>query len=308
MSAICITHGDVDGLTCAAQLLRREGGNCDVIFSNARYLSQSLARLTRQQPAPQRLYITDLPASEEAALLVMSLATQGTHVLWVDHHDWPETLVARLTQAGIQVIYHCSLQTPAGVLLGSHLAGEDAFCEQIGHICYASKQGTPWARNWFMRLASATGTCSREILERLAFDHPMTPEDEQAIDGFHQREAIANQLLAQPPRIETTHQQRLMAVYDTSDTPQIYLGKAVFARYPVQLCLHRITPQKWHLTVGPSHRIDMNHLKSHACTVAPHIQIGGRPHQLYSIDVRQSSDQWAESIHEDVVALVKEYL
>ena len=38
--SLIITHGDVDGMVCAAQLIRREQSNCEQVFSNAKYVNR----------------------------------------------------------------------------------------------------------------------------------------------------------------------------------------------------------------------------------------------------------------------------
>jgi hypothetical protein len=295
-------------MTCAAQLLRIEKGDCEIIFANALYLSGTLTSLIKRDSIPLCLYITDLPASENSFELAKSLVSQGTKVLWVDHHNWPTNLESQMKSVGIEVIYNFSLGTPAGVLLGKHLSINDEYCYQIGKICYASKNGTPWERKWFMRLSGAIGKSSPDILERLAYNQPMTSEDEEVVNDFLQREVVAQKLLAQIPRIETTQQQRLMAVYETSDIPNIYLGKQVFKHHKVQLCLHRIHFNKWQLATATGNKIDMTDLINYIKSVAPEINIGGRPFQLLSIKANASSNNWPKEIHEYIVDLIKEKL
>jgi len=64
-NAVVITHGDVDGMVCAAQLIRREKSNCDLSFSNAKYIKSSLARILRSSQKPRRIYISDIPANSD---------------------------------------------------------------------------------------------------------------------------------------------------------------------------------------------------------------------------------------------------
>lgn len=306
MTAVCVTHGDVDGMTCAAQILRREEGNCEIVYSNARYLPATLKRVSLSEPRPDRLYITDLPASEASFRVAASIVSQGTEVLWVDHHDWPDGLLSRMSEVGVSAIYRCGLDTPAGVLLGTYLSCEDSYCEQIGRICYASAHGTTWEREWFMRLSSSVGDCTRDVLERLAGNLPFTVEDREAIDLSIQREAMADEVLARPPLIETTGQHRLMAVYDTSGSPRLYLGKKVFARHDLRLCLHRISSTKWQLATAPGERIDMTSLVSKAHDIDSQLHIGGRSHELLAIEFR--GGDMPDNMHERVVEFIKSTL
>ncbi len=63
--AIIITHGDVDGMVCAAQLIRREKSNCNLFFSNAKYIKSSLYRILQSSQKPVRVYVSDIPANME---------------------------------------------------------------------------------------------------------------------------------------------------------------------------------------------------------------------------------------------------
>jgi len=116
--AAILTHGDVDGMTCAAQLIRREQGDCKLVFSNARWIARHLRQLLKAGDRPKRVYVTDIPASARAAIVIEELAEAGTEVYWIDHHPWPVGLVDRVRQCCIRVEYNESLRTPAGVLLG----------------------------------------------------------------------------------------------------------------------------------------------------------------------------------------------
>ncbi len=53
--SVIITHGDVDGMVCAAQLIRRENSDCDLYFSNARYIKSKLQEICRYREYPEKL-------------------------------------------------------------------------------------------------------------------------------------------------------------------------------------------------------------------------------------------------------------
>jgi oligoribonuclease NrnB/cAMP/cGMP phosphodiesterase (DHH superfamily) len=117
--SIIITHGDVDGMVCAAQIIRREKTDWDVQFSNARYIKSKLRKILKLERLPKRIYITDIPANIKATELVEQLAKNGVEVFWIDHHPWPGTALAeRLKQTCTCVVYNESMSTPAGVLVG----------------------------------------------------------------------------------------------------------------------------------------------------------------------------------------------
>lgn len=53
-------------MTCAAQLIRREQGDCRLVFSSAKWIARHLARELEGSRLPRRLYVTDIPARDSA--------------------------------------------------------------------------------------------------------------------------------------------------------------------------------------------------------------------------------------------------
>jgi hypothetical protein len=241
-TAVIITHGDVDGMTCAAQLIRREQGDCRLVFSSAKWITRHLTRELEGDSPPVRLYVTDIPASDSAVRTVKELAAAGVDVYWIDHHPWRNGLLDRSREYCAQVEHNEALSTPAGVLLGAWLRKEDPYCERIGRICYASERGTEWERNWFRLLSRFIGKCDRSVLERLAYEQDFTPEDLRHIRHQERLEEIAEEILTDDPRTVTTSQGKQLAVYDTADTPGVYLGGKVFRHHPVDYCTEPLKP------------------------------------------------------------------
>ena len=140
--AVIITHGDVDGMVCAAQLIRLENSNYHLIFSNAKYVKNSLAQFLRISDKPHRIYISDIPANLKVAKILNELKKDGTQIFWIDHHPWEDGVKEQIEDFCNKVIYNASLQTPAGVLMGRWLKEADPYYERIGNICYAYEKGT----------------------------------------------------------------------------------------------------------------------------------------------------------------------
>ncbi|HEX2949644.1 MAG TPA: hypothetical protein VHV83_08765, partial [Armatimonadota bacterium] len=258
---LCITHGDVDGMTCAAQIIRREQGKYRIVYSNALKLASTIIAHATTNTSLKRLYIADIPADEASVEQIISLADRGIAVCWVDHHPWPEGLYQRLERAGVQAIYRQGMQYPAGILLGNHLAASDPFAAQIGKICYASKHGSEWERKWFMRLSRCVGNSSDDILHRLAFDRAFTEDDLRAIEEFRTLEHRALEILQTDPEIRITASNYTLALYDTSQEQGVYLGSAVFDHQKVDCYLQRITQKKWQLAARPGSGPDLHSLQ-----------------------------------------------
>ena len=303
--AAIVTHGDVDGMTCAAQLIRREQGNCKLVFSNARWIARHLRQLLEAGDAPKRVYVTDIPASESAAAVIEELTEAESDVYWIDHHPWAGGLVERLRGCCARVEHNESLSTPAGVLLGRWLEAEDPYCEQIGRICYASERGTEWERSWFRLLSSYIGKCERDVLDRLAFEWEFTSDDMARIAEQVRLERLAEEILAAEPRTLTTCGGKQLAVYDTSEMPGTYLGGKVFRHHPVDYCLIRIAEKKWQLASRPGIESDFENLLGQHDLDGLRIRVGGRPGRLVSLaasandmlpDAHQKVTEWARTM------------
>lgn len=114
---VCISHGeDVDGLTCAALLLRLK--NATPILVNYDEFEEALNRV--ESPLSE-LYICDLNMRE--SLMGEMLRLNGfTRVTIVDHHPTSEGVLEELEEAGVKVIH--SILDCASVLLFDHFRME----------------------------------------------------------------------------------------------------------------------------------------------------------------------------------------
>jgi hypothetical protein len=285
-TAVILTHGDVDGMTCAAQLIRREQGECRIVYSNATWIARALQRVF--ESLPSRVYITDIPCNERAADVAEQMAAQGIGVHWIDHHGWSGELLDRMKRSCARVIHNEAINTPAGVLLGAWLKHEDAYCEQIGGICYASEKGTDWERDWFRLLSSYVGRSDRAVLDGLAHGSEFSADDLQRIEGQRNLETQGEDILAVQPRTVTTHSGRRLAVYDTSATPGLYLGGKVFRHHPVDYCLVRIAAHKWQLASSPGSGLRLDGLVGSHDLDGLHIRAAGRPDRLLSVTTGRS--------------------
>lgn len=276
MSVLIATHGDVDGMTCAAQILRIEGMECELLYSNASHISDHLAGIARRATPPVSVYVADIPADSEAAASVETLSASGAVVHWIDHHPWPDGLQQRLKNAGTHIIYREGLRYPAGVLLGEWLADRDPYCRRIANICYASKNGSEWERDWFRLLSSQVARCGRDVLERLALDEPFSDRDRMHIANQIVCEQDSESILAQPPPFVTTSGGRSMAAYDTSATAGVFLGAEVYRRHKVDYCIHRISVRKWQVSARSGAGLNLECLRGHHVLAGFGVSGGGR--------------------------------
>ena len=299
-SATVITHGDVDGMVCAAQIIRREQGNCRVLFSNARWIGRKLREVAERAPVPERVYVTDIPANARAVAAVETLSAAGVKVFWIDHHPWPEKARQRLPEVCAKVVYNEAFSTPAGILVGQWLSDEDPYCWEIAQICYAYEKGTPWLRDWFRLLAGQVGRADVDVLQRLAFNRPFTEEDRRRIEQQKEAEAHAARILAEPPRVIKTSDGKTLAVYDTAAMPGVYLGQKVFRHHDVDYSLIRISDRKWQIASNPGRSLRLARLEGDHQVGDLRLAVAGRPKQLLSVEVRGSP--LPPDVHERIIS------
>ena len=289
-NASIITHGDVDGMVCAAQLIRREKSKCNLSFSNAKYIKSSLSRILRLSQKPSRIYISDIPANLEVVKILSVLSENGTDIFWIDHHPWQDGVREGIESYCTKIVYNESLQTPAGILMGGWLKDKDPYYDQIGKICYAYEKGTKWERSWFRLLTSYIGNSDRDVLERLAYNRDFTEGDLQRIEQKKEDEQAAKVILNNTPQKMQTKDNKTMAVYDTSASKGIYLGHKVFEHHDIDYCLIRILKTKWQLACNPSKKYSMKHLMGNK-NIGGHIfSIAGRENELLAIENQQTKN------------------
>ena len=304
--SIAITHGDVDGMVCAAQIIRREKSKCDIQFSNARCINSKLRSILKCKAHPTRVYVTDIAANEDAANVVEQLARNGVEVFWIDHHPWSDEVIDRINQICTVAIYNASLSTPAGVLLGRWLSQEDPYYDRVGNICYAYEKGTVWERNWFRLLSNCVGKADKTILERLAYNREFTEEDLDRIQNQIAIDKLSEEILAEEPHTEQTNSGKTLAVYDTTETPGVYLGHKVFDHHAVDYCLIRILHRKWQMASNPLSGLTLEAIAGMHDLGGAEIVAAGRPDRLMAIEVTGS--QISSDAHERIMAWVKKML
>ena len=291
-----ITHGDVDGMVCAAQLIRREKSQCDLIFSNAKYIKSSLARILRSSQKPHRIYISDIPANSDIIKIMSALSEKGSEIFWIDHHPWEDGVKEQIEDYCEKVIYNHSLQTPAGILMGRWLKDENPYYDQLGNICYAYEKGTDWERSWFRLLSSYIGNSKQDVLERLAYNQDFTEDDLKRIEQKKEDELKAEEILKNTPQTLETKSNKSFAIYDTSKNKGIYLGHKVFEHHDVDYCLIRISNTKWQLACNPSKKYSMKHLMGQKNIEGHTFSLAGRENELLAIEHYQNKN-FKSNIH-----------
>jgi oligoribonuclease NrnB/cAMP/cGMP phosphodiesterase (DHH superfamily) len=79
-----ISHGDVDGLVSASLFLKKFGIKCNLYFTSAARLRDTICTSMIGKNELKELYIFDIAANEKTMLL----SSLYEKVLWIDHHQW----------------------------------------------------------------------------------------------------------------------------------------------------------------------------------------------------------------------------
>jgi len=83
---LIITHTDLDGVCSGAIAKRYIGGNVKVVFSDPRYIADTLNSVDDD---PENIVITDISLNhDKAEQAEKALKKIKSKVLWVDHHEW----------------------------------------------------------------------------------------------------------------------------------------------------------------------------------------------------------------------------
>jgi single-stranded-DNA-specific exonuclease len=109
MSAVCISHKeDVDGI-CSATLVKSAFDISQVILVDYANLISKLEKVVAMPENIEQLFICDLGLSkkneQKFVQLLEKMATAGTEVIYIDHHDISKDTVQVLKKIGVSLIH-----------------------------------------------------------------------------------------------------------------------------------------------------------------------------------------------------------
>jgi hypothetical protein len=119
-------------------------------------------------------------------------------------------------------------------------------------------------------------------------------------------EQFAEEMLTAEPHTLATQTGRVLAVYDLSDMPGVYLGGKVFRRHPVDYCLIRIAERKWQLASKPGAESNFEPLLGRHDLEGLRVRVGGRPERLVSVTAHGAAIP--TDAHERLIAWLTERL
>lgn len=166
MSIVCMSHKeDVDGLSSAA-LVKAAFNTDQTILSDYPSLIPKLERLSENKV--DRLFICDLGLSkrneQRFVELLSKMASAGTEITYIDHHDIGKEILTALRKAGVKVIHTINECTSTQVYRkyrdslpenAAFLAAMGALTDYMERKPFASKVVSRYDRQFLMLEAGA---------------------------------------------------------------------------------------------------------------------------------------------------------
>ena len=90
-NVIIVTSRDVEGLVCAAMIMRVEEMNCEVVLSDITSVWDDIEIITTSACPPERLYVTNIDPGDKSTDVLAKLTQSGTTMIWINGQYKAET-------------------------------------------------------------------------------------------------------------------------------------------------------------------------------------------------------------------------
>ncbi len=257
-SVIIVAHGDVDGVLSAAIAARSVGGNPEFLFSGPRSVHRALSLIP---PGPGRLILVDIGVNanrlDELEAQLERLKRSGWSIIWVDHHQWPENAVERLSKHADRVIVRPSPSAARVVL--EELSG-DGYCQELVKI--ADDADTATYRTEFARMFRPLTRNHRKrmyllraLLEGRLEDENIRKWGMESVD--RERESVKRAL--RTAQVRTTASGRKYALIDLKPRggPGSAVAKRMAAEHGVAFSLVIYSCERFSLYAGAEKNINL---------------------------------------------------
>ncbi len=199
---IFLVHTDLDG-ACAGAIARRVfGENVRIYFSGPRTLADSLAKIK----GCQTLGIVDIALNHSDADVVVErlrrIRESGCEVLWVDHHEWADADIKKVSQLGIKLIVEKS--PSAASLFYRHLAPNDLISKKIAEIADDGDTNTNSLElTLAYKVGARTNADRKKLIEMLARGEFYNEEVEKWKRTLEEEEKTINKLSSEARTLKT---------------------------------------------------------------------------------------------------------
>lgn len=243
---VILTHGDLDGMTCAILLLHILKDDPEVVITNHRHLGHSLRKLLDRSPNVTEVFITDVPLAHadrnQIVEMIEQLATQGTRIHLFDHHfGWDDPEVKpRLDRCCQTVSVDTRKTTAAAIVWRSLLRGNNPSQRWLQLLSEKADSEDPWVRERFgllvalMRKENYPKTVP--VLKALAQDMPLGAQERAMSDWYFSEKLAKEQSVAQQTQILTTSSGRKIGWLDLRPYKErLHVTPHVIAEHGVDL-------------------------------------------------------------------------
>jgi len=257
-SVIIIAHGDVDGVLSAVIAARSIGDNPEFLFSGPRSIHRTLSLIP---PGPGRLILVDIGVNanrlNELEAQLARLKRSGWSITWIDHHQWPENAVERLSRHADSVIVRPSPSAARVVL--EELSG-DGYSEELVKIADDADTATyrtefarmfrPLTRNHKRRMYLL-----RALLEGCLEDENIRKWGTESVD----KERMAVEKALKVAQVRTTASGRKYALIDLRPRggPGSAVAKKMAAEHEVSFSLVLYSCERFSLYAGAEKDINL---------------------------------------------------
>ena len=308
-SVIIIASRDVEGMVCAAQIMRKENRQCQVVLAEPGYCSSHLNPIYYRDQLPEAFYVANIEACVSSHYDARVLVKEGAVITWVDNHVWPERIVASM-EGACTLLLHNSPPSRTSITLARWADLTDPYYIQMANIPTAVSDSEEWATMWYRLLTSHMAHLKPELLDRLAQGATFDQDDLKAIDNVIGWEKAKAEMKSRKPSRVKISDRRTMAVYDLSnyplfDMPGFFLSQYEFSRSKAEVCLIRTGELCWHAVRRPGSEYELRHLGGIVTSGDMQLQQNGRGDYLI---IRVMKPPKYRDVHEAVIYYMHWYL
>lgn len=141
--AICITHGDADGLGAAALVTHAVKGEVETLavsYHGSYTLLDALEDVAAHPNKPS-VYVTDLGCDDDDVL--EPLEEIGDRTIWFDHHQWDPEIEDSVRATGTELVVD---EDECGTTIAIQETGKRVWSERLSELAEVTKDHDLWIK------------------------------------------------------------------------------------------------------------------------------------------------------------------
>lgn len=255
---LIIAHGDVDGVISAVIAARALGDDPTFLFSGPRSIHRTLATIP---PGSGRIVLVDIGVNanrlDELERQLKRLRESGWSVTWIDHHQWPEGAVERLSKYADRVVVRPAPSAARVVLeeLGGNGYGRKLV--KIADDADTATYRTELARMYrpLTRIRSRREYLLRRLLEGRLSDPKITEWGTESVDT--EKRAVEEALARAEVRVTKSGRRYALIDLRPCGGPGSAVAKKMAAEHGVSFSLVIYTCGRFSLYAGAEKDINL---------------------------------------------------